>query len=133
MKSLICLLFLVTTISYSQTDSKAAYAEFKKEFETYRDNPLVSSENSTIVAAPCGQYNLKYMITAQESGEFVSVPPARKLCGDLIKFDRSKNPEMKADWEYEIKSVGNRFYVIRGQKKGATLQEVYYYEHKTNK
>lgn len=132
MKSLLIAL-LFTSFAFAQTDSKAAYADFKKEFETYRDNPLVSSENSTITAAPCGQYNLKYMITVQDSGEIVSVPPARKLCGDLIKFDRTKNPEMKADWEYEIKSVGNRFYVIRGQKKGSSLQEVYYYEHKTNK
>jgi hypothetical protein len=134
MKSILIALLFVSAASFAQTDAKAQYAEFKKEFEAYRDNPLVSSENSTITPAPCGQYNLKYMITGQGFDEIVSVPPARKLCGDLVKFDRSKNPEMKSDWEYEIKAVGNRFYVIRGQKKGGNgTQEFYYYEHKTNK
>ncbi len=134
MKKLLCLFLLVTSISYAQTDAKAQYAEFKKEFETYRDNPLVSSENSTIKPAPCGQYTLKYMITGSGFDEIVSIPPPRKLCADLNRFDRSKNPDVATDWEYEIKPVGNRFYVIRGQKKGGDgTQEFYYYEHKTNK
>ena len=132
-KFLIALLF-VSAASFAQTDVKAQYAEFQKEFEAYRDNPLVSSENSTITPAPCGQYTLKYMVTGQGFEEIISVPPPRKLCADLNRFDRSKNPEMKTDWEYEIKPVGNRYYVIRGQKKGGNgVQEFYYYEHKTNK
>ncbi|MBF6608934.1 MAG: hypothetical protein ITG00_09375 [Flavobacterium sp.] len=133
MKSLLIAL-LLTTVSFAQTDTKTQYDAFIKEFEAYRDNPLVSSENSTLVPAPCGQYSLKYMVSGQGFDEIVSVPPARKLCADLNRFDRSKNPDPKSDWEYEIKPVGNRYYVIRGQKKGGNgAQEFYYYEHKTNK
>ncbi|HEX8269101.1 MAG TPA: hypothetical protein VF581_04350 [Flavobacterium sp.] len=134
MKSLLLALLFTSALSFAQTEPKAAYAEFKKEFETYRDNPLISSENSTITPAPCGQYTLKFMVTAQGFDEIVSVPPAKKLCADLMRFDKSKNPNSSPDWEYEIKPVGNRYYVIRGQKKGGNgLQELYYYEHKTNK
>ena len=132
-KSLIALLLFVVTVTKAQTDKQEAYATFKQQFEEYRDSPEVSSENSTIKPAPCGQYNLKFMITAGGDKEVVSVPPARKLCFDLNRFDRSKNPNTPEGWEYEIKPVGDRYYVIRGEKKGTGTQELYYYERNTKK
>ena len=131
MKRILFALLLTTAISYAQDDVKAKYAAFTKEYEAYRDNPEVSSDNSTIKPAPCGQYNLVYMITEKAGGEIINTPPPKKLCADLNRFDKSKNPNASADWDYEIKPVGNRYYVIRGNKKGADgLQEIYYYERK---
>ena len=128
MKSLLIALF-ISAATFAQTDTKTQYAAFQAALEEYRNDPLVSSEHSTIKAAPCGQYNLKFMVTGQGSDEKVAVPPARKLCGDLNKYDKNKNPNPSADWEYEIKPIGNRYYVIRADKKGAAgLQEFYYYE-----
>lgn len=132
MKSIVIALLFTSAISFAQEDVKAKYAAFTKEFEAYRDNPEVSSDNSTIKPAPCGQYTLQYMVTEKATGEIINTPPPRKLCGDLNRFDKSKNPNAAADWDYEIKAVGNRYYVIRGNKKGADgLQEFYYYERKT--
>lgn len=129
-KILIALLF-TSAASFAQTDADAKYAAFNKDFEAYRDNPEVSSENSTIKPAPCGQYNLAYMVTERGGKETVSTPPAKKLCGDLTRFDKSKNPNASPDWTYEIKPVGNRYYVIRANKSGADgVQEIYYYERK---
>lgn len=128
---LIALLF--TSVVFFQ-DVKAQYEAFEKELEAYRSNPEVSSENSTIKAAPCGQYNLKFMVVGKGFEEIVTVPPARKLCYDLNRFDKSKNPNVSTDWEYEIKPVGNRYYVIRAEKKGAPgSQEFYYYERAAKK
>jgi hypothetical protein len=130
MKTLIIAL-LISAASFAQTDVKAQYDAFQKELEQYRSDPLVSSENSTIKPAPCGQYNLKFMVQGQGFDEKIAVPPARKLCGDLNKYDKSKNPNPSTDWEYEIKPIGNRYYIIRADKKGAQgLQEFYYYERK---
>lgn len=130
MKSILFAL-LFTTVSFAQTDVKAMYATFQKELEEYRSNPEVSSENSTIKPAPCGQYNLKFMVVGQGFDEKVATPPARKLCFDLNRFDKSKNPNPSPDWEYEIKAVGDRYYIIRGDKKGSPgVQEFYYYERK---
>lgn len=131
MKSILFALLFTSAISFAQTDVKVQYKAFEQEFETYRSNPEVSSENSLIKPAPCGQYNLKFMVTGKGVDEIVTVPPARKLCTDLNRFDKSKNPNPSADWEYEIKPIGNRYYVIRADKKGAQgLQEFYYYERK---
>ncbi len=131
MKSLFIALF-ITAATFAQTDAKTQYAAFQAELEQYKNDPLVASENSTLKPAPCGQYNLKFMVTGQGFDEKVAVPPARKLCGDLNKYDKSKNPNPSPDWEYEIKPIGNRYYVIRADKKGsAGLQEFYYYERKT--
>ena len=131
MKSIVVTLLFLSAASFAQTDSKAQYQSFKETFEAYRDGPEVSSENSTIKPAPCGQYNLKFMITGQGFNETVSVPPARKLCFDLNRFDKSKNPNPSPDWSYEIKPVGDRYYVIRADKKGGEVkQEFYYYERK---
>lgn len=128
MKTLIITFLLVTTFSFAQDDVKTKYAAFTKEFEAYRTNPEVASENSTIKSAPCGQYNLKFMVTGLGEKEIINVPPARKLCFDMNRFDNNKAP---ASWEYEIKSVGDRYYTIRASKKGAEgSQEVYYYERK---
>ena len=130
MKSILIALF-ITTISFAQTDTKALYKTFHDEFEAYRTNPEVASENSTIKPAPCGQYNLKFMVTGSGEKKMVNVPPARKLCFDMNRFDKSKNKELSADWEYEIKPIGDRFYTIRASKKGAEgAQEIYYYERK---
>jgi hypothetical protein len=131
MKSILIALLFSSAISFAQSDVKTQYDAFQKELEAYRSNPEVSSENSTIKAAPCGQYNLKFMVTGKGFDEIVTVPPARKLCYDLNRFDKSKNPKAPADWDYEIKPIGNRYYVIRADKKGADgLQEFYYYERK---
>ena len=71
------------------------------------------------------------MVVGQGFEELVSVPPARKLCFDLNRFDKSKNPNPSPDWEYEIKPIGDRYYVIRADKKGGEVkQEFYYYERK---
>jgi hypothetical protein len=130
MKSILIVLF-ITTISFAQTDIKAQYKVFHDAFETYRNDPLVSSENSTIKPGPCGQYNLKFMVTGSGEKEIINVPPARKLCFDMNRFDKSKAP---ADWEYETKPIGDRFYTIRATKKGAEdKQEVYYYERAVKK
>lgn len=127
MKFIIAFLF-ATTFSFAQDDIKTQYAAFTKEFEAYRTNPEVASENSTIKPGPCGQYNLKYMVTGSGEKEIINVPPARKLCFDMNRFDSSKAP---ADWKYETKSVGDRYYTIVASKKGAEgSQEVYYYERK---
>ncbi len=130
-KFIIALLFAVPALA--QTDVNTQFESFEKELSAYRDNPLVSSENSTITPAPCGQYTLKYMVTERGTSKIVSVPPPKKLCADLARFDKSKNPN-QGDWEYEIKPIGNRYYTIRGQKKGGDgTMEYYYYEHKSNK
>jgi hypothetical protein len=130
MKSILIAL-LLTTISFAQTDIKSKYKVFYNEFEAYRNNPEVASENSTIKPAPCGQYNLKFMVTGTGEKELVNVPKARKLCFDLNRFDRTKNKELSEDWEYEIKPIGDRFYSIRTSKKGVEgTQEIYYYERK---
>ena len=127
MKFIIAFLF-VSTISFAQDDVKTKYAAFAKEFEAYRTNPEVASENSTIKPAPCGQYNLKYMVTGSGEKEIINVPPARKLCFDMNRFNNSKAP---ADWQYEIKPVGDRYYLIHASKKGTEAsQEFYYYERK---
>ena len=132
MKKLIIALLFTSAALAQDTDAK--YAAFAKEFEAYRDNPEVSSENSTIKPAPCGQYNLAYMVTEKGGKEYVNTPPPKKLCGDLNRFDKSKNPNAPADWTYEIKPIGNRYYVIRANKSGAdSVQEVYYYERKVAK
>lgn len=134
MKSILFTLLFTSAISFAQTDVKTQYDDFQKELEAYRSDPLVSSENSTVKPAPCGQYNLRFMVVGQGFDEKIAVPPARKLCGDLNKYDKSKNPNASADWDYEIKSVGNRYYIIRADKKGAQgLQEFYYYERKAQK
>lgn len=134
MKKILITFLFTSAMSFAQTDVKAQYDTFQKELEAYRTDPLVSSENSTIKPAPCGQYNLKYMVVGKGSEEKVAVPPARKLCGDLNKYDKSKNPNASADWDYEIKAVGNRYYIIRANKKGGDgVQEFYYYERKAAK
>jgi len=131
MKSILFALLLTSAVSFAQSDTKAQYDTFQKELEEYRSDPQVSSENSLIKPAPCGQYNLKFMVAGQGFDEKITVPPARKLCADLNRFDKSKNPNPSTDWEYEIKPVGNRYYIIRGDKKGANgVQEFYYYERK---
>lgn len=131
MKSILITLLFVCTVSYSQTDVKAQYKSFAQEFEAYSTNPEVSSENSTLKPAPCGQYNLKFMVTGQGANEIITVPPARKLCFDMNRFDKSKNPSVSSDWEYEIKPIGDRYYTIRATKKGTEAkQEIYYYERK---
>ena len=133
-KILLTFLLFASAASFAQADVKAQYDQFQKELEAYRSDPLVSSENSTIKPAPCGQYNLRFMVTGQGFEEKIAVPPARKLCVDLNRFDKSKNPNPAGDWEYEIKPIGNRYYIIRGDKKGAQgLQEFYYYERKAAK
>lgn len=132
-KILIALLFTATAV-FAQDDAKAKYATFKTTFEAYRDNPEVASENSTIKPAPCGQYTLQFMVTGAGDKETVNIPPPRKLCADLNRFDKSKNPNAAPDWDYEIKPVGNRYYVIRANKKGGDgVQEFYYYERKVTK
>ena len=133
MKTILIALLFASAISFAQNDVTSQYKAFEQELETYRSNPEVSSENSTIKPGPCGQYTLKFMVTGQGFDEVVAVPPARKLCFDLNRFDRSKNPNISADWAYEIKPVGNRYYIIRGDKKGAGLQEFYYYERVVKK
>jgi len=134
MKSILFALLFVSAISFAQTDAKTQYAAFSAELEAYRSNPEVASENSTIKSAPCGQYNLKFLVTGKGFDEKVTVPPARKLCVDLNRFDKSKNPNPSTEWEYEIKPIGNRYYVIRADKKGADgQQELYYYERKVAK
>jgi hypothetical protein len=130
---LVLIALLFTAVSFAQTDVKAQYDQFQKELEEYRSDPQVSSENSTIKPAPCGQYNLKFMVAGKGFDEKVTVPPARKLCADLKRFDKSQNPNPSTDWDYEIKPVGNRYYVIRADKKGTGLQEFYYYERKVTK
>jgi len=134
MKSIFIALLFSTAISFAQTDVKAQYKTFEQELEAYRANPEISSENSLIKPAPCGQYTLKFMVVGQGFDEVVTVPAPRRLCADFNRFDKSKNPNPSADWEYEIKPVGNRYYIIRGDKKGAQgLQEFYYYERKEKK
>lgn len=134
MKKLLITLLFAKSAAFAQTDVKAQYDQFQKELEAYRSDPQVSSENSTIKPGPCGQYNLKFMVAGQGFDEKITVPPARKLCGDLNRFDKSKNPNPSPDWDYEIKPIGNRYYIIRADKKGAQgLQEFYYYERKVAK
>ncbi len=131
MRSILIIMLFVSSFSYPQSDVKTLHKSFEQEFEAYRTNPEVSSENSALKPGPCGKYNLKFMVTGQGSNEIVIAPPARKLCFDLNKFDKTKNPNAPADWEYEIKPIGDRYYSIRAIKKGAEdKQEVYYYERK---
>ena len=131
MKSIAIALLFISSFSFAQTDVKTQYKAWHDEFEAYSNNPEVSSENSLLKPGPCGQYNLKFMVTGQGFDEIPIVPPARKLCFDLNRFDKSKNPNPSADWSYEIKPVGDRYYVIRGDKKGGEVkQEFYYYERK---
>ena len=135
MKKFIVALLLSSAVSFAQDDLKTQYKAFEQELEAYRNNPEVSSENSTLKPGPCGQYALKYMVTGQGFDEIITVPPARKLCFDLNRFDKSKNPDIeKSDWIYEIKPVGTKYYIIRAAKKGGDgTQEFYYYERATKK
>ena len=131
MKSILIALLFVSATSFSQTDVKEQYKTFAQEFQTYSTNPEVSSENSTLKPGPCGQYNLKFMVSGQGANEMISAPPARKLCFDMNRFDKSKNPSAATDWDYEIKPIGDRYYTITATKKGAAdKKEVYYYEKK---
>ncbi len=131
MKSILAACMFVSALSFAQTDVKTSYKAFLADFESYRDNPEVASENSTLKPGPCGQYNLKFMVTGQGEKQIINMPPARKLCFDMNRFDKTKNKELSADWEYEIKPIGDKFYTIRATKKGAEgSQEVYYYERK---
>ncbi len=131
MKSIVFAFLFFSTLSFAQTDAKSQYKVFATEFEAYSANPEVASENSTLKPGPCGQYNLKFMVTGQGEKQMVNTPPARKLCFDLNRYDKAKNPEISKDWEYEIKPIGDRFYTIRATKKGAEdKQEMYYYERK---
>ncbi len=132
MKKILFALIFASASAFAQTDLKEQYKAFEQEFEAYRDNPEVASENSTIKPAPCGQYALKYMVTGKGFDEIITTPPPRRLCADLNRFDKSKNPDISADWTYEIKPVGNRYYVIRAEKKGG-VQEFYYYERTVKK
>lgn len=131
MKSIVIALLFTATFSFAQSDVKSQYKIFATDFEAYKINPEVASENSTLKPGPCGQYALKYMVTGQGDKELVNAPPARKLCFDLNRFDKTKNKELAADWEYESKPVGDRFFTIRAFKKGSEdKQEMYYYERK---
>ena len=132
-KSILIALLFTAASTFAQTAEKAAYPEFKKEFEAYRDNPEVASENSTLKPGPCGQYNLQYMITSRGTEELVNTPPPKKLCADMMRFDKAKNPNAPADWDYEIKPVGSKYYTITATKKGAEGKEVYYYVRKEAK
>ena len=127
MKLLLALLF-TTAFSFAQSDVMSQFKSFETELETYRANPEVSSENSTIKSAPCGQYVLKFMVSGSGDAQVATVPPPRKLCYDLNRFDKNKNANISPDWTYDIKPIGNKYYVIRAEKKGATAQEAYYYE-----
>jgi hypothetical protein len=131
MKSIVFAFLFFSTLSFAQMDAKSQYKVFATEFEAYSTNPEVASDNSTLKPGPCGQYNLKYMVTGQGEKEIINTPPARKLCFDLNRFDKTKNKELSADWEYEIKPVGDKYYTIRATKKGSEgAQEMYYYERK---
>ena len=70
------------------------------------------------------------MVAGQGATEMVTVPPARKLCFDLNRFDNTKNPNPSREWVYEIKAVGNQYYIIHATKAAAAAQEYYYYERK---
>ena len=131
MKSILITFLFISTLSFAQTDIKAQYQIFAADFEAYSNNPEVASDNSTLKPGPCGQYNLKFMVTGLGEKQLINTPPARKLCFDLNRYDKAKNPEISKDWEYEIKPIGDRFYTIRAIKKGAEeKQEMYYYERK---
>ena len=133
MKTILFALLCSSALSFAQTDVKEKYKVFEQELEAYRSKPEIASENSMVKPGPCGQYTLKYMVTGKGFEEAVAVPPPRKLCFDLNRFDRSKNPNVSADWDYEIKPVGDRYYIIRADKKGAGVQEFYYYERAVKK
>jgi hypothetical protein len=121
MKSIVFAFLFFSTLSFAQMDAKSQYKVFATEFEAYSANPEVASENSTLKPGPCGQ----------GEKEIINTPPARKLCFDLNRFDKTKNKELSADWEYEIKPVGDKYYTIRATKKGSEgAQEMYYYERK---
>jgi hypothetical protein len=131
MKSIVITFLFISSLSFAQSDVKAQYQNFAADFEAYSNNPEVASDNSILKPGPCGQYNLKFMVTGQGEKQMVNMPPARKLCFDLNRYDKAKNPDISKDWEYEIKPVGDRFYTIRATKKGAEdKQEMYYYERK---
>ena len=130
MKTILIALLFASAFCSAQNDAKSLYQAFKQELETYRANPEVSSENSTIKPAPCGQYNLKFMVAGEGATEMVTAPPARKLCFDLNRFDKTKNPNPTSEWVYEIKPVGNLYYIIHASKRTTGAQEFYYYERK---
>lgn len=133
MKKLLFAFLLTSAFSFAQSDVMSQFKTFESELETYRTNPEVSSENSTIKAAPCGQYVLKFMLSGSGDAQVATVPPQRKLCYDLNRFDKTKNANISPDWTYDIKPIGNKYYVIRAEKKGGTAQEAYYYERAANK
>ena len=77
MKSILIALLFTSVASIAQTDVKAQYAQFQKELEEYRSDPQVSSENSTIKPAPCGQYNLRFLVVGQGFDEKIAVRQVR--------------------------------------------------------
>lgn len=125
MKNLIILFLLVTACSFGQTTTKTQYDAFKKELETY----LVNSEG--IKPAACGDYVLKFIVKNDNKKETVFPMNTKSLCEDLSKFDSSKLENLNPEWSYDIKAVGDKYYIIRGDKAtGSVTQFFYYYQRK---
>ncbi len=118
-------ILLVTAFGFAQS-ADPNYNEFKKTLEAY-----LSSPDSKVKPSPCGDYMLRYVVKAENFKETVYPMNSNSLCADLEKFDSSKNPVGNPGWSYDIKAVGNKYYIIRAdQNTDSVRQEFYYYERK---
>lgn len=120
------ILLLATTVAFSQNNDPQ-YATFKKTMETYQ-----VSVDKNLKPAACKDYQLKYIVKAENFKETVFPINSYSLCDDLNKFDVSKNPTGNPGWTYDIKAIGDRYYAIRADYNngGQVKQEFYYYERR---
>ena len=122
----ILLALLVSAGCCAQTNN-AAFNAFKKQLEAYQSNPA----NANLKPAKCSDYVLVYTVRGHNFSEIALPAKPQSLCPDLAKYDQSRNPNPDGLWRYDIKAVGDKYYVIRADKTvGSVIQEWYYYERK---
>jgi len=120
-------LFLLAATGCLAQSNNPAFESFRKELEAYQSNLATAN----IKPGNCKDYVLKYAVRGEDFSEIAVPANSRSLCEDLKKYDQSRNPNPDGTWTYDIKAIGNRYYVIRADKNvGSVVQEFYYYQRK---
>lgn len=126
MKNLLILFLFATGYCCAQSDTKIAFDSFKRELEAYQSNPA----NAKLKPADCKEYKLLYIVKGSSFEEIIVPANSNSLCEDLGKYDTSKHPA-PAGQSYDIKAVGNTYYIIRvDENEGKVMQTWYYYERR---
>ena len=121
------LLLLATTAGFAQTDAKTSFDNFKKQLEAYQSNPA----NSGIKAANCNEYKLVFAVKGSGFQEVVVPKDAGNLCRDLERYDTSKNTAPAGE-SYDIKAIGNVYYIIRVDRNDGNVTQTWYYYERRN-